>query len=100
MTPLVTFSNPNSLLMSRAAGRTGRATQVSVDDMMHDIVQRAAAVARRIFDLRANLPERLAFPCHLARREMPDRVARHAGRFEIRRLMTNRTAHRRQPKAV
>ena len=83
-----------------AAGRPGPTDQVIGADMMHDLVQRAIAVVRGVFDLRADLPERLAFPCHVARREMPGGIARHAGRFEIRRLMANRTAQRRQPEAV
>ena len=69
-------------------------------DMVHDLIQRAAAVARRVLDLRANFPERLALPTHFNRREMPDLVSMHATGFEIRRLMTNRTAHGRQAKAV
>jgi hypothetical protein len=83
-----------------AAGRPGPTNQVIVADMMHDLVRRAAAVARRIFDLRANLPDRLAFPCHVTRREMPGGIARHARRFEICPLMANLAAHRWQPKAV
>jgi hypothetical protein len=44
-------------------------------------------VARGILDLFADLPERLALPCHPDRREVPLRVARHAGGFEVRGLV-------------
>src|SRR5271166_1935831 len=68
--------------------------------VMHDVFERAAAIARGIFDLRTDLPERLAFPGHLMRREMPARIAGHSGGFEIGRLVADRAAHRRQPEAV
>lgn len=78
------------------AGRPGIADQMILTHVMHDLVERAAAVSRGIFDLRADLCERLAFPAHLARREMPARAAWHAGGSEIGRLVADRAAHCRQ----
>ena len=49
-------------------------------------------------DLGADLNEGLAFPGHFIWREMPNRIARH--RAEVRRLMADRTAQRRQAEAV
>ena len=54
----------------------------------------------RILDLGTDLAEPLAFPGHRTRRQMPVRVARHAGRLEIGGLMTDRAAHRREPEPV
>ena len=82
------------------AGRPGIADQMILTHVMHDLVEGAAAVSRGIFDLRADLCERLAFPAHLARREMPARAAWHAGGSEIGRLVADRAAHCRQSKAV
>src|SRR5262249_29860772 len=78
----------------------GPADQMILTYVMHDVFERAAAIARGIFDLLADLRERLALPAHLMRREMPARIARHAGRFEIGRLVADRAAHRRQSEAV
>jgi hypothetical protein len=78
----------------------GPADQMILTHMMHDVLERSAAIARRIFELLANLRERLAFPSHLMRRELPGRIARHSGGFEISRLVTDRTAQRRKAKAI
>jgi hypothetical protein len=80
--------------------RPGPTHQMIGADMLHNVIERAAAVARGILDLRANLPDRLAFPAHFARRQMPSRVAGHAAGIEIRLLMTDRTAQRRKAEAV
>ena len=80
------------------AGRPRPADQMILADMFHEGLQRPVAVAGGILDLGADLAERLAFPAHFARREMPDRVSGH--RAEVRRLMTDRTAQRRQAEAV
>jgi len=69
-------------------------------DMVHDVIERAAAIARGILDLRAYLPDRFAFPAHFARRQMPNRIAWHSAWIEISLLMTNRTAQRRKAEAV
>lgn len=69
-------------------------------DMVHNVIQRAAAIARGILDLCAYLPNRLTFPGHFARRQVPNRIARHAAGIEIRLLMANRTAQRRKSEAV
>jgi len=69
-------------------------------DMLDQVVDGTVSVACRVLDLRANLAERLALPRHITRGEMPDRVARHAGRIEIGLLVTDRAAQRRQPIAI
>jgi hypothetical protein len=69
-------------------------------DMTHDAVERPAAVERWILDLHADLRERLAYPSHFPRRKAPGNLAWHPPRFEIRPLMTDRTAHRRKAKTV
>jgi hypothetical protein len=69
-------------------------------DMVHDVIERAAAIARGILDLRAYLSDRLAFPGHFGRRQVPNRIAGHAAGIDIRLLMTNRTAQRRKSEAV
>jgi hypothetical protein len=68
--------------------------------MMYEFFQRAAAVAPGILDLSADLSERLAFPRHPTRREMPLRVARHAAGVEVGLLMADGTAHGRESKTV
>ena len=79
-------------------GRPRPADQMILADMLHKRLQRAAAIPRGVLDLGANLAERLAFPCHFARREMPDRIS--GNRAEVRGLMADRTAQRRQAEAV
>src|ERR1700681_2504190 len=59
-------------------------------DVLDEVFDFPAAVTGGILDLRADLGKRLAFPRHLARRDMPFRVARHAAGF----LVTDRTTHR------
>ena len=71
-----------------ASRSPGPADQRIPAHMMHDVFERAAAVARRIFDLLADLRECLALPGHLMRRQMPGRIARYSRRFEIGRLVT------------
>jgi hypothetical protein len=78
-------------LAVRSGGR-GPTNQMIGADVMDDVFQRAAAVGRRILDLRADLSERLAFPAHLARREMPPRIARQPAGLEIRLLIGTRVA--------
>src|SRR5271165_6370899 len=69
-------------------------------NMFHEGRQRPIAVLPRILDLGANLGERLALPSHFARREMPDRIARHPCGLEVCRLMAYRTSHRGKAKSV
>src|SRR6516165_6269181 len=83
-----------------ASRSPGPADQRIPAHMMHDVFERAAAVARRIFDLLADLRECLALPGHLMRRQMPGRIARYSRRFEIGRLVTDLAAHRRQSETV
>src|SRR5437867_3544014 len=61
---------------------------------MDQLFRLAASIAGGVLDLRTDLGNRLAFPCHFARREMPFRMARHTAGFEVRVLMANRAAHR------
>src|SRR5260370_4386746 len=63
-------------------------------DVMDEVFDFPAAVTGGVLDLRADLGRRLAFPRHLARRDMPFRVARYAAGVEVRILVTDRTAHR------
>src|SRR5581483_4298996 len=69
-------------------------------DMLDERLKRTVSVACRILDLSADLAETLAFPSHSTWREMPDRVARHAGRVEVGLQVADWTAHRREPKSV
>src|ERR1044072_4853488 len=48
--------------------------------MRRYLPQRLAAVAGAVLELPADLAERLAFPRHRSRREVPVRMARHAAR--------------------
>jgi len=80
--------------------RPGPTYQMIGADMVHNLIERAAAIARGILDLRAYLPDRLAFPGHFARRQVPNRIAGHAAGIDIRLLMTNRTAQRRKSETV
>ena len=68
--------------------------------MVDEVFGPAAAIARGVFDLNADFADGLALPRHFARREMPFRMTRHAARIEVRVLVTDRTAHRRQAAAV
>ncbi|WP_204350268.1 hypothetical protein, partial [Klebsiella pneumoniae] len=58
-------------------------------DVVDEIFNLSAAVARGIFYLLADLRSGLAFPCHFARREVPFRVSRNAPRFKVRILMAS-----------
>src|SRR5258708_32451993 len=49
--------------------------------------QIAVTIAGAVFDLRADLAEGPALPCHGNGRKMPLRMARHMGRIEVRRPM-------------
>src|SRR5580704_3172428 len=68
--------------------------------MGRNVVERSAAVARRIFKLRANLPRRLVLPSHLSRRQMPMRMAWHAGGIEIGVLVAHGATHGRRAETV
>ena len=70
----------------------GPADQMIFTDVMHDIFERATAIAGGIFDLFTDLSERLVLPAHLMRGEMPARIARHPGGLEIGRLVADRAA--------
>src|SRR6516225_6253873 len=70
--------------LAAKAGRPSPANQRVSADMMHQLLQRATAVALGIFNLGADLGERFAFPCHLAR---------HAGGIEVGLLVADRTVH-------
>src|SRR5258708_20105624 len=61
---------------------------------MDQVFDLPAAIMDGVLDLRADLGERLAFPRHLARRDMPFRVARYAAGLEVGFLVTDRTTHR------
>src|SRR5262249_12512141 len=76
------------------------ADQMVLADMLDERCECSVAIARRILNLRADLAERLAFPSHLVRGEMPDRVARNAGRIEVGLQVADRTAHGRESKSV
>jgi len=82
---------------SRRPGPTDKRVRADVVD---EVLQRAAAVSRGIFDLSTNLAEGFAFPAHITRREMPFRVARHASGLEVRRLVADRAAHRLEAETV
>jgi hypothetical protein len=69
-------------------------------DMLNERIDCAVSVTRWILDLGADLAEGLAFPSHFMWREMPNRVARHAGGVEVRLQVADRTAHRRESKPV
>ena len=70
-------------------------------DMLHNVIERAAAVARGILDLRANLPDVLpSQPISHGAAHGAKPVAGHAAGIEIRLLMTDRTAQRRKAEAV
>src|SRR5260370_24369560 len=63
-------------------------------DVMDEVFDFPAAVTGGVLDLRADLGRRLAFPRHLARRDMPFRMAGHAAGIEVGVLMTDRATHR------
>jgi hypothetical protein len=69
-------------------------------DMLNERVDGSVAIARGVLDLGADLAERLAFPCHFTRGEMPNRVARHAGGVEVGALMADWTAHGWKPMSI
>src|SRR5205085_10543000 len=59
--------------------------------VVHDLLQRLAAVSLRVLDLLADLTERTADPRHLDRRQHPLRIAGHA--IEVRRAVAGEAAH-------
>src|SRR5260370_14281155 len=63
-------------------------------DVMDEVFGFPAAVTGGVLDLRADLGKRLAFPRHLARRDMPFRMAVHTAGIEVGVLMTDRATHR------
>src|SRR5262249_35613089 len=82
------------------AGRPSPTDQVIFADMLNQCVDRTVSVARWILDLGTDLTERLALPSHFTRREMPDRVARHASGVEVGLQVADWTAHRRKAISV
>ncbi len=87
---------PPSVFRERAVGQTRRpspADQGVAADMVYEVRERAAAVARGILDLGTNLPKALALPGHCKRCQMPLRISGHAA--EIGGLMTAGTAQAR-----
>src|SRR5258707_8623080 len=66
------------LLRTRSGGAAEAGVPCPTDqrvgtDVMDEVFGFSAAVTGGILDLRADLGKRLAFPCHLARRDMPFR---------------------------
>ena len=55
-------------------GRPSPTDQMVLADMLNERFERTVSIARRILDLGTDLTERLAFPSHFTRGEMPDRV--------------------------
>ena len=82
------------------SGRPSPTDEVIFADMLDERVHRTVSVARWILDLEGKPAERLAFPSHFPRGEMPDRVAGHAGGIEVGLQVADRTAHRREAKSV
>src|ERR1700694_4477952 len=76
------------------SGRPGPTDQRVLTNVMDEVFRLAAAIARGVFDLSADLRERFALPRHFARRDMPFRVTRHAAGLEVGFLVTDRTTHR------
>jgi hypothetical protein len=66
---------------------------------MDKLLQRFAAIALWILDLRADFGERLALPCHLDRRHVPQWMPRNTTRVKIRRSMARRASHTGRTKA-
>src|SRR5205085_9243875 len=60
------------------ARRPAPGHQIVLGEMFVQQVKRAAAVAVRVLDLLADLPDRFALPGEFARRKLPARVARDA----------------------
>src|SRR2546423_34044 len=68
--------------------------------MMHDLSDAFVAVARGIFDLLADLRERLALPRHFDWRHVPLRMARYMCRVEILSVMAGFASHARRTASV
>src|SRR6266436_2880953 len=81
-------------------GRPGPADQRVFANVVDEVFRLAAAIACGVFYLNADLADGLALPRHFARRKLPCLVPRHAAGIEVRILVTDRTAHRRQAAAV
>jgi len=60
---------------------------------MDKLLQRFAAIALWILNLRANFGKRLALPCHLDWRHVPQWMPWHTSRVKIRRSMARRASH-------
>ena len=86
--------------MAAISRRPRPADQAVATDVMDELFQRAAAIAIAILDLDTDLAKRLAFPRHLARRELPMGVTRHASRVEILFLVAVRATHGRKTKTI
>src|SRR5262245_12887057 len=82
------------------SGRPRPTDQMIFADMLNERVHRTVSVARRILDLEADLAQRLAFPSHFTRGEVPDRIAGHAGGIVVGLQVADRTAHRWEAKSV
>lgn len=82
------------------AGLPGPADEGVLADMVDQVFHLAAAVARGIPDLLADLTDALAFPGHFARGEVPVGMAGHAAGLEIGALVAGVATHRFEPMAV
>src|ERR1700730_5843287 len=85
---------------SARPGRPGPANQIVGANVVYEVLQGTATVARRILDLHTNLPDRLSFPPHFKRCKMPLRAPRHASGLKVGALVADRTAHGFEPKPV
>jgi len=68
--------------------------------VMHDLIQRPPAVARRVFKLFANRPKRLSHPSHLDRSRMPHRISRDMCSIEIRLAVARGASHAHRAKII
>ena len=78
----------------------GPADQRIARRVFHDLVQRPTAVARGIFQLHADVDQRLMLPRHGSRRQVPFGMTRNSSGMEIRFLVTGRAPHRGDAVAV
>ena len=69
-------------------------------DMLNEVMQRAIAVCRRVFDLLTDLGSCLAFPCHVEGREVPLPMSWNPAGIEVGILMTRATPHSCQAKSI
>src|SRR5712671_5412496 len=82
------------------SGRPGPADQMVLADMLDECFQRPVSIVRGILDLSADLAERLAFPAHFARCEVPDRVSGDAAGIEVGLLVADGAAHGGEAKTI